>query len=139
MGYETFINEQGKETFVHRDVMENHLGRKLRDDEHVHHKDENKRNNDPENLEVILITNHIRLHLHDISREKRKIISDKISNTKIKNRHKIAGVKLNETKVLEIRERLKTKESLTSIGKDYGVDRTTIRSIRDGNSWVNII
>jgi hypothetical protein len=30
---------------VHRDLMEQHLGRPLRRDEHVHHRDENKTNN----------------------------------------------------------------------------------------------
>lgn len=36
----------------HREVLEGVLGRTLLAHEHVHHKDENRRNNDPLNLEV---------------------------------------------------------------------------------------
>jgi hypothetical protein len=46
----------------HRVVMENHLGRLLRDDEIVHHKDENKHNNQIENLEVMDAGDHARFH-----------------------------------------------------------------------------
>ncbi len=47
---------------LHRLVMENHLGRLLTDDEIVHHKDENKRNNDINNLEVMSRSKHTILH-----------------------------------------------------------------------------
>ena len=47
---------------LHRVIMENHLGRILEDDEEVHHKDENTRNNSIENLEVRLRGEHQRHH-----------------------------------------------------------------------------
>lgn len=43
---------------VHRYVMEQHLGRKLRSDEVVHHKDGNKQNNDISNLEIVSPSEH---------------------------------------------------------------------------------
>jgi hypothetical protein len=43
----------GREEFVHRLVAEVMLGRRLRRGEIVHHRDENKRNNQPGNLEVL--------------------------------------------------------------------------------------
>lgn len=46
----------------HRIVAEKMLGRKLRKGEIVHHKDENKHNNKPENLEVMTQAEHCRLH-----------------------------------------------------------------------------
>ena len=46
----------------HRVVAEKAIGRPLRSDEHVHHKDENKHNNSPENLEVMHWLDHLRLH-----------------------------------------------------------------------------
>lgn len=46
----------------HRVVAEEMLGRRLRSDEHVHHKDGNKQNNDSENLEVMSWIDHLRLH-----------------------------------------------------------------------------
>lgn len=50
------------ERLEHRVVMERHLGRKLRDEEIVHHRDEDKGNNDPANLELMRQSEHARLH-----------------------------------------------------------------------------
>lgn len=46
----------------HRVVMENHLGRLLTRREVVHHRDENKKNNDLSNLEVMTKGQHTRHH-----------------------------------------------------------------------------
>lgn len=46
----------------HRWLMEKHLGRKLLPTEDVHHKDENKLNNDMKNLELISHGAHSTLH-----------------------------------------------------------------------------
>lgn len=46
----------------HRVVMENHLGRKLRFDELVHHKNENKKDNRVSNLEVVTHAEHAAVH-----------------------------------------------------------------------------
>lgn len=43
-------------------LMEQHLGRKLLDNEEVHHIDENPQNNDLDNLEVRTGTNHRKHH-----------------------------------------------------------------------------
>jgi hypothetical protein len=48
----------------HRTVMEKKLGRPLQPGEIVHHVDEVKRNNDPDNLELTNRSDHIRHHLH---------------------------------------------------------------------------
>lgn len=57
----TYIKEGGRHQ--HRKRMEEHLGRKLESWEHVHHKDENPRNNDLSNLEVLTATEHVLLHM----------------------------------------------------------------------------
>lgn len=57
----------------HRLVMEKHLGRKLRSDEIVHHKDHNPSNNDISNLEIMTRAEHSRLHAYEKwERQKRK-------------------------------------------------------------------
>jgi len=48
----------------HRRVMEAKLGRPLTYDDIVHHKDEDKRNNHPDNLELMTRAQHIKHHLH---------------------------------------------------------------------------
>jgi hypothetical protein len=50
------------------------LGRSLSRFEIVHHRDGNKFNNDPTNLEVIIQSNHIRLH-HSMMMEQRKKVA----------------------------------------------------------------
>lgn len=52
----------GKHTALHRVVAMRTLGRRLTGEEVVHHKDENKLNNDPSNLEVMSASEHGRLH-----------------------------------------------------------------------------
>jgi hypothetical protein len=51
--------------YVHRTVMEKRLGRKLRTQEHVHHKDHNKQNNSLDNLEVCSPKEHLMHHAHE--------------------------------------------------------------------------
>lgn len=58
----TYIKEEG--VHQHRIVAEKKIGRPLKKGEIVHHIDENKHNNEPENLEVMTQSEHIKLHLH---------------------------------------------------------------------------
>ncbi len=52
----------GKNLHEHRVVMEKLLGRTLSSDEIVHHKDHDKRNNDPSNLELTSRSHHPTIH-----------------------------------------------------------------------------
>ena len=47
---------------LHRLIAENKIGRLLEKEEIVHHKDEDKKNNHPSNLEVMSVRDHCRLH-----------------------------------------------------------------------------
>lgn len=47
---------------LHRVLAENKLGRLLEPGEVVHHKDENRENDTPDNLEVLPLPEHSRLH-----------------------------------------------------------------------------
>lgn len=57
---------------LHRTVAEQKLGRPLRKGEVVHHIDENKRNNDPDNLIVFSSQREHALHHESIRRKKRE-------------------------------------------------------------------
>lgn len=57
-------NKAGK-VYEHRYVMSVHLGRWLRSDEVVHHKDKDRTNNDINNLELTNARDHARLHAEE--------------------------------------------------------------------------
>lgn len=56
------VRIDGADRLEHRVRMERHIGRALRDDEIVHHKDGDKSNNDPSNLEIMSQSEHARHH-----------------------------------------------------------------------------
>lgn len=57
-----YIKYKGRH--MHRVVAEQTLNRPLQKGEIVHHKDGDKWNNSPENLEVMTQSEHIKLHIH---------------------------------------------------------------------------
>lgn len=61
-GYKTFIDENGQEQYVHIRVMEKKLGGPIPEGHVVHHIDEDKDNNRPENLVAIPRGVHGRIH-----------------------------------------------------------------------------
>jgi hypothetical protein len=60
-GYRQYFREN-KRIYEHRDIAEQMLGRTLRPNETVHHKNGNKTDNRPDNLEIITRSEHMRLH-----------------------------------------------------------------------------
>ena len=60
--YWTVMTEDGRK-WEHRLVMEKVLGRPLLPSEHVHHKNHNGQDNRPENLEVLTISQHSKIHM----------------------------------------------------------------------------
>ena len=67
-GYRRVRDDNGKQVFEHRLVIERHLNRKLTPFEVVHHKDGNKLNNALSNLEVLSSqSDHVQEHRHTFS------------------------------------------------------------------------
>lgn len=59
----------------HRRVMEEKLGRRLRPNEIVHHKNEIKRDNHPDNLEVMTRAQHIAEHREKMMQAQRRALA----------------------------------------------------------------
>lgn len=72
-GYVEYTRGKNKGRGVHVVVMEKHIGRRLFSFECVHHKDENKQNNDLSNLELMTRAEHARHHaLENLNNRRRK-------------------------------------------------------------------
>jgi len=124
-GYKCKIGPDGNRVYIHREIMEQKLGRKLRPDEIVHHKDENKLNNDPDNLKVTNLSKHMKHHYNNIA--PKSTGSDHPNS------------KLNEEQVVQIKLELKSlNRTLVEVAKEYGVDESVIRSIRNNSTWSHV-
>lgn len=147
----------------HRRVMEEHLGRKLRSDEHVHHKDGVKYNNSLDNLEVLTASEHAKHHAPRVpplelvckfcgraftrpgSQERHgrkmgkagpfcgKSCANRGTLDPRSNFHGVRKLTLEQAK--EIKKHLAGGEILRTIAERYGVKRSTIECIRAGRSW----
>ncbi len=56
------VARAGRRVYLHREVMEKKLGRKLDSSEHVHHKDENPGHNSKSNLKLASNSEHRKIH-----------------------------------------------------------------------------
>jgi hypothetical protein len=56
-----YIRESKTDKYIHRLVMEKHLGRPLLSTEHIHHIDGNPKNNDISNLKIVSNSEHRKL------------------------------------------------------------------------------
>jgi len=67
-----YYNEKKRNNAVHRLVYEKYIGRLLKREEVVHHKDGNKSNNKLENLELLSRSNHTKLHVLELLKRRWK-------------------------------------------------------------------
>lgn len=82
------IEINGKGIDEHRYIMEQHLGRKLKRNEYVHHINDNKKDNRIENLMVVTPDEHNKLHLSKLPITKICIVCGKEFEPPIKHRRR---------------------------------------------------
>jgi len=104
----------GKKIDEHRWIMGNIIGRKLSSQEIVHHKNGNKRDNEPENLALTSLPAHSRYHMRG---------------------ENAPCAKLTEEQVKEI---FNSKLGCRRLARIYKVDRKAIQKIRNGKNWKHL-
>jgi hypothetical protein len=123
-----------KETVsLHRQIMELHLGRKLSRFEVVHHKNEDTLDNKIENLEVMSLGEHTRLHC--LGRLPSAVLTGA-------NRHPGSSnwkAKLTEGQASAIKiAALAPGASRAEIAKRFGVSGSTVSGIKHGKRWTHV-
>jgi len=119
------ITINGKRVSLSRWLMEQHLSRKLSDEEIIHHIDGNPQNNTIDNLQITSLTEHIKEGM-----AKRGMVDSRGS--------KHGASKLIEADVIEIRQRLERGEGIEELALEYGISYPQIGSIKHRRTWKHI-
>lgn len=128
-----FSNKSGGWVYLHRLIMENNLNRYLYSDEHVHHLDGNKHNNDINNLELLSKAVHAAKH-HNGGTENKLCLQCNKQFTPEREDSKYCSLKCSSTSQTRIQwpsldelQALVAKYPFTTVGKMLGVSDNAIR------------
>lgn len=126
---------KGKTRDEHRLLMEQKIGRKLEFNEVVHHKDGNKFNNDIDNLEIMLRSEHSRLHMQGQSRMQSD--EEKERFRKVSQEHLTTSENIEIVKT--IRKLLAEKVKQNDIAVITGWSKFSVSRIKHGKSfeWIS--
>lgn len=128
-GY-VYITIDGKRRLEHRVVMEGIIGRPLTKKEIVHHKNEVRHDNTPDNLVLTTIGKHQTMHASPVGIQAQEIIKVPVN---CGTRHHSS--KLSEKIIPDILAALEGGASTVDLGVKYGVHQKTISNIKLGKTW----
>lgn len=126
----------GRKIPEHRAVIEELLGITLDKNQVVHHINGDKKDNRPENLEVMDWREHSRLHASRMVQTPEKL--RKVSRAR-KGKPNPTARQLNDEQVEAIVRALSDGASVTALAAEYGVSDHVIRNIRDGKTYKDVL
>lgn len=133
------IKINGVKRDQHRYLMEQYLGRTLTSSEVVHHRNENKRDNRLENLQVMTRAEHARLHQtgHVYSEEIRRARSERMTG-----QPNLACRKLSDSDVRYIKNNYIPGDSeygLRAMSQRFNISHSQLSHIVNGKSYREVI
>ena len=132
--YKRLKLKDGSTRDEHRLFVEANLGRRLSRNEVVHHKNENKRDNRLENLEVMTLSEHAKTHrcgvaLSDVTKAKISAAHKGMP----KNRH------LSDEQVRRVRALHGSGMGPTAISLLVGIHKCTVIDINKGRRYAYVV
>ena len=125
----------GKERPVHILLMEEILGRPLKENEVVHHINGDKRDNRPENLQVLDRGKHTSLHKQGVAVSGASLEKMRAAQAGKQSTQR----KLTSEQVRDIAVRLTEGATLIELATEYGISRKSIAAIRDGKTYRDVL
>jgi hypothetical protein len=135
------LKRDGLTVYEHRVIVANRLGRALRRDEHVHHKNEQKSDNSEDNLEIKSPKEHARLHMAKHPEARECSVCGMTYAPLHRGRDKTCGGDCRSVEImhsrlgaerflaLRIDEIRRSTSSLRGLGRLFGVTHITIARI----------
>lgn len=153
--YRQVATPDGRKILEHRWVMEQHVGRRLKRAEQVHHINHDRLDNRIENLELVSSYEHGLRHTVLATEKLCAICGESFTPEKTKRRRAVtcgksdcktaiftgensAVAKLTEAEVKEIRAFRASGMKLKPIAERFGVTEATVSAISKRKSWAHV-
>lgn len=133
MNHYKAIKVNGVKRDLHRHIVETYLGRRLPYNKVVHHIDEDRHNNDPDNLDIMTRAGHARLH--QTGKKLSTVTKRKIRKAKRETR---IGAALSVEQVQIVKMLLNMNVKQSEIARSFNVSKFCIWKIKSGRNskWI---